>query len=210
MAKGGGASKPAGEEWLEGTGIAMAMLDCGPPTEHRSGSVMALLPDGTFHLAVGSTEMGNGSTTSHRQIAADFLGSRADAIAIINADTGISAGDAVITGTDNVVTGTLMGISAVSVLATTSVTLNRSDVTSYVVPMGGVGLFDLTCNWWGDVVGPQNVPEDVAAALFTPFAAGPIANHPEVVCAGGVIGAPRINGALTAPILCLRGSLPDD
>ncbi len=32
----------------EGTGIALAMLDCGPPTEHRSGAQMALLPDGTL------------------------------------------------------------------------------------------------------------------------------------------------------------------
>jgi len=31
---------------------------------------MALLADGSYHLAVGSTEMGNGSVTSHRQIAA--------------------------------------------------------------------------------------------------------------------------------------------
>jgi CO/xanthine dehydrogenase Mo-binding subunit len=40
-----------------------------------------------FHLAVGSTEMGNGSLTSHRQIAASILGTRADSVAIINAVT---------------------------------------------------------------------------------------------------------------------------
>ena len=48
---------------------------------------MTLLADGTYHLAVGSTEMGNGSVTSHRQIAASVLGARAEAIDIINADT---------------------------------------------------------------------------------------------------------------------------
>ena len=113
LAKGGGASKPAGEEWLEGTGIAMAMLDCGPPTEHRSGSVMALLPDGTFRLAVGSTEMGNGSTTSHRQIAADFLGSRADAIAIINADTDKTPYDSgTFASTGTVVAGQAVALTA--------------------------------------------------------------------------------------------------
>jgi CO/xanthine dehydrogenase Mo-binding subunit len=79
--------KPEGEDWLEGTGVALAMLDSGPPTEHRSGAEMRLLPDGTYHLAVGSTEMGNGSTTSHRQIAAAVLNTRADSIAIINGDT---------------------------------------------------------------------------------------------------------------------------
>ena len=53
------------------------MLECGPPTEHRSGAQMPLLPDGSYHLAVGSTEMGNGSVTSHKQIAASILGARA-------------------------------------------------------------------------------------------------------------------------------------
>jgi CO/xanthine dehydrogenase Mo-binding subunit len=48
---------------------------------------MSLLADGTYHLAVGSTEMGNGSTTSHRQLAGSVLGTRADRIDIINGDT---------------------------------------------------------------------------------------------------------------------------
>lgn len=127
---------------------------------------------------------------------------------IVNADTGISAGDAVITGTDNVVTGTLIGIAGVSVLATTSVTLNRSDVTSYVVPMGGAGLFDLTCNWWGNAAGPANVPADVLAAVFTPFATVPIANNAGVTCGSGASGAPGINGSLTAPMSVPSGAPP--
>jgi len=80
-------SKPEGDDWLEGTGVALAMLESGPPTEHRSGAEIKLLPDGSYHLAVGSTEMGNGSTTSHCQIAASVLNTRADRITIINADT---------------------------------------------------------------------------------------------------------------------------
>jgi putative selenate reductase molybdopterin-binding subunit len=44
---------------------------------------MTLLPCGGYHLAVGSTEMGNGSVTSHRQLAASVLGVRADDIDII-------------------------------------------------------------------------------------------------------------------------------
>ena len=87
LKSGRGLPKPEGEEWLEGTGVALAMLDSGPPTEHRSGAEIRLLPDGSYHLAVGSTEMGNGSTTSHRQIAASVLGTRAGNIAIINGDT---------------------------------------------------------------------------------------------------------------------------
>jgi putative selenate reductase molybdopterin-binding subunit len=87
LKSGRGLNKPEGDDWLEGTGVALAMLDSGPPTEHRSGAEIQLLPDGTYHLAVGSTEMGNGSTTSHKQIAASVLNTRADRIDIINADT---------------------------------------------------------------------------------------------------------------------------
>ena len=87
LASGRGLPKPAGEDWLEGSGVALSMLESGPPTEHRSGAEMRLLADGTYHLAVGSTEMGNGSTTSHRQLAAAVLGTRASRIAIVNGDT---------------------------------------------------------------------------------------------------------------------------
>lgn len=87
LAKGNAVAKPAGEDWLEGKGVALAMLECGPPTEHRSGSEMTLLPDGGYHLAVGSCEMGNGITTAHKQIAASVLGVPAGRIAIVNADT---------------------------------------------------------------------------------------------------------------------------
>ena len=82
-----GLKKPAGDEWAEGTGFAITMLESGPPTEHRSGATMALLPEGRYHLAVGTSEMGNGTTTAHKQMAASILGARIDQIDIINADT---------------------------------------------------------------------------------------------------------------------------
>jgi putative selenate reductase molybdopterin-binding subunit len=113
LASGGGTPKPAGDEWVEGSGIALAMMDCGPPTEHRSGAQMAMLPDGSYHLAVGSTEMGNGSVTSHRQIAASLLGARADSVAIINADTDLTPYD---TGTF-ASTGTVVAGQAVALTA---------------------------------------------------------------------------------------------
>jgi putative selenate reductase molybdopterin-binding subunit len=87
LARGNGVTKPDGGDWAEGKGVALAMLECGPPTEHRSGAEMRLLPDGTYHLACGSSEMGNGITTAHRQIAASITGVRASDINIINADT---------------------------------------------------------------------------------------------------------------------------
>jgi putative selenate reductase molybdopterin-binding subunit len=113
LSKGSGSPKPDGDEWSEGTGVALAMMDCGPPTEHRSGAQMALLPDGTYHLAVGSTEMGNGSVTSHRQIAASLLGTRGDSIEIINADTDLAPYD---TGTF-ASTGTVVAGKAVALTA---------------------------------------------------------------------------------------------
>jgi CO/xanthine dehydrogenase Mo-binding subunit/aerobic-type carbon monoxide dehydrogenase small subunit (CoxS/CutS family) len=110
LKKGNGVAKPAGEHWAEGTGVALAMLECGPPTEHRSGAEMHLKPDGTYHLACGSTEMGNGITTAHKQIAAAIVGTRASDIDIINADTDRTPYD---TGTF-ASTGTVVGGKAVN------------------------------------------------------------------------------------------------
>ena len=113
LAEGGRSPAPAGDAWAHGTGIALAVLESGPPTEHRAGGVMNLLPTGGYHLAVGSTEMGNGSVTSHRQIAAAVLGSRADQIAIVNADTDLTPFDSGTFGS----TGTVVAGQAVALTA---------------------------------------------------------------------------------------------
>jgi CO/xanthine dehydrogenase Mo-binding subunit len=113
LRSGRGARKPEGEDWMEGTGCALAMLECGPPTEHRSGAEMRLLADGRYHLAVGSTEMGNGSVTSHRQIAAEVLQTQARRIDIVNADTDLTPYD---TGTF-ASTGTVVAGQAVALTA---------------------------------------------------------------------------------------------
>jgi putative selenate reductase molybdopterin-binding subunit len=112
LAKGGGLPKPEGDEWAEGTGVALAMLE-NPPTEHRSGALMTLRPDGTYHLAIGSTEMGNGSVTSHRQIAAAILGASAASVDIINADTDLCPYDSGTFGS----TGTVVAGKAVNLTA---------------------------------------------------------------------------------------------
>lgn len=113
LAKGNGVFKPEGEHWAEGTGVALAMLECGPPTEHRSSAEMRLLADGTYHLAVGSSEMGNGITTAHKQMAASVMGVRAGDVAIINADTDRTPYD---TGTF-ASTGTVVAGKAVHITA---------------------------------------------------------------------------------------------
>jgi CO/xanthine dehydrogenase Mo-binding subunit len=43
---------------------------------------MALLPDGTYHLSVGSAEFGNGIRNAQRQVAAAVLNTRAAAVAM--------------------------------------------------------------------------------------------------------------------------------
>lgn len=113
LQSGRGAPKPEGEDWVEGTGSALAMLECGPPTEHRSGAEMRLLADGRYHLAVGSTEMGNGSVTSHRQIAAEMLKTQAGRIDIVNADTDLTPYDTgTFASTGTVVAGQAVGLTA--------------------------------------------------------------------------------------------------
>jgi CO/xanthine dehydrogenase Mo-binding subunit/aerobic-type carbon monoxide dehydrogenase small subunit (CoxS/CutS family) len=144
------ATKPKGEEWVEGTGIALAMLECGPPTEHRSGAEMRLLADGRYHLAVGSTEMGNGSVTSHRQIAAEVLQTQAGRIEIVNADTDLTPYD---TGTF-ASTGTVVAGRAV---ALTGAAL-RDNILDYASRHMGVSLAE--CRLADDEVicGDQCIP----------------------------------------------------
>jgi putative selenate reductase molybdopterin-binding subunit len=87
LASGRGEPKPAGDEWLEGRGVAIHAQDCAPPTEHRSEAHMSLLSNGTYHLSVGSAEFGNGIRNAQRQVAATVLNARAAAVAMDFVDT---------------------------------------------------------------------------------------------------------------------------
>jgi CO/xanthine dehydrogenase Mo-binding subunit len=87
LASGRGDKKPDDEDWLEGKGIAAHAQDCAPPTEHRSEAHLSLLPDGTYHLAIGSAEFGNGITNAQRQVAASVLNTRAANVSMDFADT---------------------------------------------------------------------------------------------------------------------------
>lgn len=150
LKRGNGVAKPEGEEWAEGTGMALAMLECGPPTEHRSGAEMRLRADGTYHLAVGSSEMGNGITTAHKQIAAAIVGSRIGAIDIVNADTDKTPYD---TGTF-ASTGTVVAGKAVHLTALAL----ADDILGYAAKYSGT---DRTlCRLEGDEVicGNKRVP----------------------------------------------------
>jgi CO/xanthine dehydrogenase Mo-binding subunit/aerobic-type carbon monoxide dehydrogenase small subunit (CoxS/CutS family) len=82
-----GRAKPKGEHWLEGSGMALSMLDCVPPTEQRSGSEAELLEDGRYHFTVGSTEIGNGLVTAQQQVVAQTMGCSTSRVSLLNADT---------------------------------------------------------------------------------------------------------------------------
>jgi CO/xanthine dehydrogenase Mo-binding subunit/aerobic-type carbon monoxide dehydrogenase small subunit (CoxS/CutS family) len=110
LASGRGDRKPDGDEWLEGRGVAAHAQDCAPPTEHRSEAHIGLLPDGAYHLAVGSAEFGNGITNAQRQIAATTLNTLAARVSMDFADTDLTPYD---TGTF-ASTGTSVATLAVS------------------------------------------------------------------------------------------------
>jgi putative selenate reductase molybdopterin-binding subunit len=58
-----------------------------PPTEHRSEARLGLGADGNYHLAIGTAEFGNGTTTVHAQIVASVLGSTVSRVKIAQSDT---------------------------------------------------------------------------------------------------------------------------
>ncbi|MER7973156.1 molybdopterin-dependent oxidoreductase [Streptomyces sp. NPDC096080] len=79
----------APEGWLVGEGTALAMIATGPPGGHIADARAALLADGTFDLAVGTAEFGNGTTTVHRQIAAAELATTVERITVRQSDTDV-------------------------------------------------------------------------------------------------------------------------
>lgn len=79
----------APEGWLVGQGFAMAAIACGPPGGHIADATVKLLEDGTYDIAVGTAEFGNGTTTVHKQITAGALGTTVDRIAIRQSDTDV-------------------------------------------------------------------------------------------------------------------------
>jgi putative selenate reductase molybdopterin-binding subunit len=87
IGNGGGLPAPPPDEWLVGQGMALGMIDTAPPFGHFADVGATLCADGTFKLAVGTAEFGNGTTTVHHQIAASVLGTTPDHIRVLNSDT---------------------------------------------------------------------------------------------------------------------------
>src|SRR5262249_11399129 len=87
LERGNDVAPPEGADWLLGQGMAMAMIDCAPPTEHRSEARIRLDANVGYDLAIGTAEFGNGTTTVHGQIAASALETTASRIRIAQSDT---------------------------------------------------------------------------------------------------------------------------
>ena len=87
LKRGNGVAAPEGPDWLVGQGMAVGMIATVPPTEHRSEARLGLEADGHFHIAIGSPEFGNGSTTVRQQIIASIMNSLPSRVRFLQADT---------------------------------------------------------------------------------------------------------------------------
>lgn len=76
-----------GDDWLVGAGSAASLHETAPPTEHLSDAWATLRADGTYEIAVGTVEFGEGTSTVHVQIAATNLGTTPDRIHLVQSDT---------------------------------------------------------------------------------------------------------------------------
>jgi hypothetical protein len=88
-----------------------------------------------------------------------------------------------LTGQDNV-----LGLSGVGLRIFDGVADFRfNDLTGQATGIEGAGdgASDLTCNWWGDAAGPQNVDAGTPSSVYEPWATAPIANGAGGACDGG-------------------------
>ncbi|MFJ4868470.1 molybdopterin-dependent oxidoreductase [Streptomyces sp. NPDC088757] len=82
-------AEDAPEGWLVGQGTGMAMIATGPPGGHYADARVSLLEDGTYDIAVGTAEFGNGTTTVHQQITAGALNTTEDRTTVRQSDTDV-------------------------------------------------------------------------------------------------------------------------
>ncbi|MFE2326761.1 molybdopterin-dependent oxidoreductase [Streptomyces sp. NPDC059385] len=100
--------------WVTGQGTAVSMIATSPPRGHYADATITLLQDGTYDIAVGTAEFGNGTTTVHKQLAGDMLNTTADRLAVRQADTDVVRHDTGAFGS----AGTVVAGKAVMLAAT--------------------------------------------------------------------------------------------
>jgi len=117
LASGRGEPAPAGPGWLTGAGMAVTMLDSVPPGGHYAHARIAQRPGGGYSLSVGTTEFGNGTSTVHRQLAAQALGTSVTRIELRQADTDLVPHDTGAYGSTGTVVAGLATLRAARALA---------------------------------------------------------------------------------------------
>ena len=76
-----------GDDWLVGVGTASSLHETAPPTEHISEAWATLRDNGSYEIAVGTVEFGEGTSTAHVQIAATMLGTTPCRVHLVQSDT---------------------------------------------------------------------------------------------------------------------------
>lgn len=109
---------PDPDVWWTGQGMAIGMLDTIPPRGHHAHVEARLLADGTYEIATGTAEFGNGTTTVHAQLAATALSTDADRIRIVQSDTDKSGYDTGAFGSTGTVVAGKATFNAASILRT--------------------------------------------------------------------------------------------
>ncbi|MBB5832543.1 CO/xanthine dehydrogenase Mo-binding subunit [Brachybacterium aquaticum] len=158
------------------------MLDTVPPRGHFSHSRLALRPDGTIEVRIGTAEFGNGTTTVHVQLAAAALGCTPDRLTILQSDTSLVGHDTGAYGSaGTVVAGKatlhaaqkLFGMLAEQAAALAGVvTADESAAAGGLAPGGGhVAGGGPAQDWTGEAAGLRYGPtgtlvtwEDIAAS----------------------------------------------
>lgn len=79
--------QPTNSTKRHGVGFAIAMQGSGLAKIHLAKVKLTLKPNGQYELRTGAVDVGTGSDTTLRQIIADRLGVRVDAITLYAADT---------------------------------------------------------------------------------------------------------------------------
>jgi len=79
--------QPASGDWLVGDGVALTMIDTVPPGGHIADVTATLEKNGSYRLAVGTAEFGNGTATVHQQFAATALRTTPAWIQLAQSDT---------------------------------------------------------------------------------------------------------------------------
>ncbi|SDU52692.1 molybdopterin-dependent oxidoreductase [Gordonia westfalica] len=87
LRRGNGAVVPPGPRWRVGEGMAISAIATMAPRGHFADVTVAVDSAGTYHVGVGTSEFGNGTTTVHTQIVATALSTEPGRVALWHGDT---------------------------------------------------------------------------------------------------------------------------